>query len=108
MTTHQPDRVSHRMAAQLFAGGGETGALMHAMDWAETPLGPVESWPQSLQTAVSICLASRFPILLWWGPELIMLYNDAYRPMLGTTKHPRALGHRGRDSWAEIWDVIGP
>jgi signal transduction histidine kinase/CheY-like chemotaxis protein len=108
MTTNQRDHVPNHRASQLFAGGGETGALMQAMDWAETPLGAVESWPQSLKTAVGICLASRFPMLLWWGPELIMLYNDAYRPMLGTTKHPQALGHRGQDCWSEIWNIIGP
>src|SRR5690242_12587265 len=93
---------------QMFALGGEMGALMRAVDWAATPIGPVASWPQSLRTAVSICLMSRFPMLIWWGPELVMLYNDAYRPMLGATKHPRAMGQAGRDCWPEIWDVIGP
>ena len=76
-------------------------------DWASTPIGPREHWPQSLRTSLSICLASRFPILIWWGPELIKLYNDAYMPILGD-KHPRALGARGRDVWPEIWHVIGP
>jgi PAS domain S-box-containing protein len=84
------------------------GALMRVIDWSATPIGPVERWPQSLRTAVSICLNSRFPMLIWWGPELVKLYNDAYRPMLGTTKHPRAMGQRGRDCWPEIWDIIGP
>ncbi len=95
-------------AAPALAGGGEMGALMRDMDWTATPLGPVENWPQSLRTALSICLDSRFPILIWWGPELVMLYNDAYRPMLGATKHPHALGSRGEDCWPEIWDLIGP
>ena len=81
---------------------------MRAHPWAQHPLGDPDSWPQSLKSAVSICLGSRFPILLWWGPELFMLYNDAYRPMLGATKHPGALGQRGRECWPEIWDVIGP
>jgi PAS domain S-box-containing protein len=76
-------------------------------DWSSTPIGPAESWPQSLRTSLSICLASRFPILIWWGPELIKLYNDAYAPILGS-KHPHALGARGRDVWPEIWPVIGP
>ncbi len=92
----------------LFAGGGEMGMLMRSIDWSQTPLGPKEQWPQSLRTSVSICLASRFPILIWWGPELVMLYNDAYRPMLGATKHPQAMGQRGKECWPEIWDVIGP
>src|SRR5215218_2806039 len=91
-----------------FVGGGEMGALMRAMDWSKTALGPVEQWPQSLRSAVSICLGSKFPMLLCWGPELVMLYNDANRPILGKTKHPSALGQRARDSWSEIWHVVGP
>lgn len=94
------------------AGAPETGggmaALVSSFDWAAGPLGPVESWPQSLRTAVGVCLASRFPILLWWGPELVMIYNDAYRPILGASKHPHALGAPGKTIWPEIWDVIGP
>jgi signal transduction histidine kinase/DNA-binding response OmpR family regulator len=90
------------------AGGGEMGALMRALDWSTTPLGPVSSWPQSLRTTVSTCLSSRFPILIWWGPELVMLYNDAYRPILGATKHPAAMGQPGRDCWPDVWHIIGP
>src|SRR5690348_15878377 len=100
--------TSSPLLARIFPGDSEMAQLMRATDWAATPLGSVESWPQSLRTAVSICLASRFPILIWWGPELVMLYNDAYRPVLGVTKHPRAMGQRGRECWPEIWDVIGP
>ena len=81
------------------------GALMRAHDWAATPLGPVEAWPQSLRTAVSIMLASGFPMIIFWGPEYIQLYNDAYRPVLGSTKHPASLGQRGRDCWPEIWET---
>ncbi len=81
---------------------------MRAVDWAETPLGPRESWPQSLCTAVSLCLGSRHPIVLWWGDERAMFYNDAYRPMLGDSKLPQFLGRSGEDCWAEIWHVIGP
>lgn len=88
-------------------GGGETGALMRAKDWSQTPLGPVEKWPQSLQTSVSICLDSRFPIVMYWGPEFVVLYNDAYSTILGS-KHPWALGQRCCDCWAEIWHTIGP
>ena len=87
---------------------GEMAALVAATDWSASPLGDPQTWPQSLRTAVGICLSSRFPILLWWGPDLVMIYNDAYRPMLGETKHPRALGAPGREVWTEIWDVIGP
>ena len=89
------------------AGGGEMSELIRERDWSQTPLGPIEEWPQSLKTSVSICLASRFPIVLYWGPECVVLYNDAYRTILGS-KHPWALGQRCRDCWAEIWDTIGP
>jgi len=102
------ERKDGPVTAEVLAGGGEMGALMRSLDWAQTPIGPVESWPQSLRTSVSICLASRFPMLIWWGPELVMLYNDAYRPMLGASKHPRSMGQRGRECWPEIWDIIGP
>ena len=91
-----------------FPGGGEMGALMRALDWSKTPLGPVSAWPQSLLTSVSTCLDCAFPILIWWGPELVMLYNDEYRPILGSEKHPAALGSPGRQVWPELWDVIGP
>jgi PAS domain S-box-containing protein len=92
----------------FLAGGGEIGALMRAKSWTETPLGAPEKWPEALKTAVSICLNSRFPISLWWGPELVMFYNDAWRPILGKTKHPAGLGRPGVESWPEIWDTIGP
>lgn len=86
---------------------GEAAALIRQKDWENTPLGPRSEWPQSLRTAVSICLHSRFPMLIWWGPRLVKIYNDAYRPMLGD-KHPAALGRPGREVWGEIWDIIGP
>jgi PAS domain S-box-containing protein len=81
--------------------------LIENFDWASTPVGAREAWPQSLRTSVSICVASRFPILIWWGPELTMIYNDAYAAILAD-KHPHALGARGRDVWGEIWEIIGP
>lgn len=94
-------------AAEFFAGGGEMGALMRAMDWSTTRFGPVDAWPLSLRTMVGVVLGSRFPMLFWWGPDLLHLYNDAYRPML-TDKHPASLGAPGAEVWAEIWDVVGP
>lgn len=56
------------------------GTLIRAMDWAQTPLGPIAQWPQSLRTTVSLCLASNFPICLIWGPQRTMIYNDGYWP----------------------------
>ena len=92
----------------IFPGNGEMSLMMRTLDWSVTPIGSVEHWCQSLRTSVSICLSSRFPILIWWGWEFAMLYNDAYRPILGATKHPQALGNPGRQCWSEIWDIIGP
>jgi PAS domain-containing protein len=90
------------------AGGGEAGALMRSIDWSQNPLGPVEAWPQSLQTIVSIMLASRFAMRVMWGPDLILLYNDSYQPVLGSTKLPGAMGRPTQASFPEVWDVVGP
>jgi PAS domain S-box-containing protein len=91
-----------------FAGDTEMAARMRAHDWASTPLGPVATWPQALLTSVSICLDCAFGIFVWWGPELVILYNDEYIPVLGPAKHPDALGQPAAKVWAEIWPVIGP
>jgi PAS domain S-box-containing protein len=93
---------------EIFAGGGETGALMRAFDWSRTPLGPVGTWPQSLRTVVRILLTSRFAMWMGWGPELTFLYNDAYARMTLGKKHPWALGKPSHEVWAEIWQDIGP
>jgi PAS domain S-box-containing protein len=95
------------LESAFLSGGGELGALMRTTDWSATFLGPVERWPQSLRTSVSICLNSRFAIILWWGPDLTVVYNDAYAPFLGI-KHPATLGRPGREVWPEIWDIVGP
>src|SRR5262249_19463985 len=92
---------------QWLSGGGEMGAFMRAKNWSRTPLGPLHEWPQRLRTSAGICGSSRFDLIVWWGPELIMLYNDSYRRTLGA-KHPHALGTPGREVYSEIWDVIGP
>ncbi|HEX5655812.1 MAG TPA: hypothetical protein VFX59_01400, partial [Polyangiales bacterium] len=88
------------------AGGGEMGALIRAMDWSRTPLGPVERWPQSLRTTVSLCLSSTFPILIAWGPERVQLYNDAYRPICGE-KHPQSMGQPFNECWASALEAVG-
>jgi len=95
------------VAAAWLAGGGQMGARIRSLDWASTPLGPTAAWPQSLRSAVSFLLPSKAQICLFWGPELIKLYNDAYIPVLGH-KHPGVLGRPGREVWSEIWDVLGP
>jgi len=88
------------------SGGGQMGALIRSLDWADTPLGPVELWPQSLRTTVSLCLSSTFPILITWGPENVQIYNDSYRPICGA-KHPQAMGQKFNDCWATALPVVG-
>jgi PAS domain S-box-containing protein len=87
--------------------GGEMGRRIREHDWATSPLGPREQWPQALKTAVGIVLASKFPMFIAWGPELRFLYNDGYAEILGA-KHPAALGHAFEDVWADIWSEIRP
>ncbi|GAB3754322.1 hypothetical protein GCM10028817_21000 [Spirosoma pomorum] len=85
------------------------GKLTRSFDWSRTSLGSPDSWPQSLRTTLSIVLNSNFPMFLFWGPELLCFYNDAYRPSLGNDdKHPSALGRPGAKVWPEIWSIIGP
>ncbi len=83
------------------------GALMRATDWRQTVFGSVADWPQSLRTAISIMLESRFAMVVAWGPEFRFFYNDRYRPILGT-KHPAALGAPGAEIFPEVWSVVGP
>jgi PAS domain S-box-containing protein len=92
---------------EFLSGGGELGALMRAFDWEKTSLGPPAQWPQNLRIAIRIMLASRQPIWVGWGRELIYFYNDAYKSIIGG-KHPWALGKPTRQVWSEIWDDIGP
>jgi PAS domain S-box-containing protein len=82
-------------------------ARVLSFDWSKTPLGPLDLWPQSLRVAVSICLNSRFPMFIWWGEQLINIYNDAYIPILGK-RHPHALGRPAKATWNDIWTVVGP
>ncbi|AMR32304.1 hypothetical protein A0256_13190 [Mucilaginibacter sp. PAMC 26640] len=91
---------------QFLSGGGEMGKLIRSMDWSKTALGPVESWPQSLRTSVSLCLSSTFPILIAWGPETIQIYNDSYRPICGEM-HPRSMGMNFRVCWESALEVVG-
>lgn len=104
-----PGTLDHRdMTAEnrspldpLFREGGELGALMRRFDWASTPLGPPSTWPGALRTSVHLMLASKQPMYLGWTPDLIALYNDAYRPILGADKHPAALGARTADIFGQ-------
>jgi PAS domain S-box-containing protein len=100
-----PDaRVSH----SRIIGAGEMADLIRGFDWNSTVLGPIETWSDTLVTTVNLLLASRHPMFLWWGPDLIQFYNDGYRPSIRDDKHPKAIGQRGIECWPEIWPIIGP
>jgi len=92
----------------LFPAEGEMARLIRDKDWMQTPLGDPCTWPDCLLNAISILLGSRYPMEIWWGPDYLRFYNDAYRPLLGPERHPHFLGRPGRECWAELWDEIGP
>jgi two-component sensor histidine kinase len=88
-------------------GGSELGALVRTLDWSKTSLGPISGWPAHLKATISLMLPAQAQIVLFWGPEFVALYNDAYAPTIGD-KHPRALGRPARENWAELWDDLEP
>src|ERR1700722_10898370 len=97
------------MKIKFLNGDGEMSELISSKDWSKTAVGVPETWPQSLKISLNILLNSKFPMFLWWGPELICFYNDAYRPSLGNNgKHPSILGMKAEEAWIEIWSVIKP
>jgi PAS domain S-box-containing protein len=88
-------------------GGSEMAGLIRTYDWAATPIGPVEVWPQSLRTAVDTCLGSAFASYVWWGHDLIQIYNDAALNIM-RAKHPAAFAAPAREAWSDVWEVVGP
>jgi signal transduction histidine kinase len=91
----------------FLSGGGEMGHLVRQLDWSATPLGPPANWPQSFRTALSLCLMSRFPMAVCWGPSYAIIYNDTYRHILGT-KHPWAMGRPCFEVWSELAHIVQP
>lgn len=87
--------------------GGACEALICEIDWSDSPVGPMKSWPVSLRVLVQTMLNARHPMLLFWGPELIQFYNDAFLPSFGEGKHPGAMGQAGRECWSEVWPIVG-
>jgi PAS domain S-box-containing protein len=88
-------------------GTGQMADLVRAHNWAATPLGPIESWPDALLSSVNLMLSCQFPTVIFWGPQMLQFYNDKYRPLM-TDKHPSALGQSARECWKEAWHLIGP
>lgn len=108
MSGKHPQSAEDALESPAFLrGGGQMGNLIRSHDWSGTPFGPPDSWPQLLRSALSVCLHSSFPTAIYWGPELRLLYNDAWAP-IPAERHPWALGRRGAEVWADIWDVVGP
>ena len=89
-------------------GDTTCGELARSVDWTATPLGDTTTWPHSLRAAVRLCFSTGFPVLLAWGPELTMIYNDGYAAMLGSLKHPGAMGAPLQAVWLEVWADIAP
>ncbi|MFN8076723.1 MAG: PP2C family protein-serine/threonine phosphatase [Kineosporiaceae bacterium] len=95
------------MPRSLFDGAGTLRSAYDGTDWASTPLGPVTGWSTALRSAVSLILDTRFPVTLLWGPESVLVYNEAYVPLIAD-KHPAALGSRAEEVFPEAWELIGP
>ncbi|HXB10429.1 MAG TPA: PAS domain-containing protein, partial [Bacteroidia bacterium] len=101
--------IEKKNTSEFISGGGEMGQLIRSKDWSKTSLGDFGEWPTGLKTILGLLLNSKFPMFLWWGPELICFYNDAYRPSLGKDgKHPSILGMPGEQAWSEAWHIIKP
>lgn len=100
--------TEQRPSFNFLSHGGEMGALMRARDWNDSLLGPTDAWPPLLKSIVRVMLSSSHPMFLWWGPDLVQFYNDAYSRTMGPERHPGALGQPGRECWEEIWPIIGP
>lgn len=98
---------NHATTAIPFQGGGEMGLSMASLDWSRTSFGPLTQWPVSLRATVATVLRSGMPMMLWWGPRFLQLYNDAFRPLL-CSRHPRCLGQPGEEAWGELWSRLGP
>ena len=105
-----PPRLSSLPLAGLefLTGAGEMGRLIREYDWSRSPLGPIERWPRSLKTSVSLILNTQHPMWVGWGPSMTFFYNDAYISVLGFAKHPWALGRPASEVWSEIWEICGP
>jgi PAS domain S-box-containing protein len=107
MSTDKLAESPYANASYSVSASGEMSALIRSMDWTSTSLGAPETWPDSLHSALSLCLNAQFPMAVYWGADLSLLYNDAWRPIAGD-KHPWSLGRPAFEVWSEIWDAIDP
>src|SRR5215831_15614060 len=107
MNTISPGTSRKSRGDEFPLGGGEMGALVRALDWSKTSLGPISAWPAHLKATIDLMQPAQAQIVLFWGPEFVALYNDAYAPTIGD-KHPRALGRPARENWEELWGDLEP
>lgn len=108
MTIFLPgEQGTAELLSSLFPGTDAAAVLARATDWSATPLGHPQTWPEELRTAIRTVMPSRVPMLIWSGPELVQIYNDAYRPLLGS-KHPKAMGQPAAECWGEVWEELAP
>ena len=103
----QDSPIIVKTSPDAFLGGSDMARLIAETDWSSSPVGPPESWPQSLRAAVGLMLPSAAQIVLFWGPEFVAIYNDAYAPAIGDN-HPRALGRPAQENWSELWSDLEP
>src|ERR1039457_1167109 len=106
MNFHNEFSVEHpnrRDSFEWLVSGSETSELIRSLDWASTPVGAMDTWPQSLRTVVNLILSSSFPMAIFWGSDLIFIYNDAYS-VIAADKHPKAMGQSTRDILPEVWE----
>ena len=102
------DKIKDPRFPEFLQSGGEAGRLIRETDWDSTKIGPIESWPLSLKLALGIMLANKFGMYIAWGRDYTQFYNDGYRPILGSTKHPQAMGNTAKETFAESWHIIMP
>ncbi|KAF1053867.1 MAG: Blue-light-activated protein [Stenotrophomonas maltophilia] len=106
-TVHDPHVAASPMMATDAPGGSAMAPLIRDHDWSTSPLGPMDQWPAALKGILDVGLASRFPVCIYWGPEFVLLYNDAWSSIPGD-KHPACLGQSARDAWSDIWSILDP
>jgi PAS domain S-box-containing protein len=103
----EPSSSNQRLVDRVFQSEGELARLCRAKNWSETALGPVESWPAGLRAVAGLVVAAPAPMIVLWGPDLVQIYNDGYREVMGK-KHPAGLGQPTRECWPEVWDFNAP
>src|SRR5690606_12109412 len=101
-------RMESGLLRRVFPGENETARRLRDLDWSNHELGAPDSWPDNLQTAIAICLASRMPMQVWWGAQRLLFYNNASLELFGP-RHPSVLARSGSDAFsAEVWSTINP